>query len=91
MTTERANPLRQWNPGRGGRSTARRPVVAVIKLFLRCSAFVKRLIHEMSTVLNRSRAPHVYRTEEHSLIYREMQQYALPAIVPGAWGGEGFG
>src|ERR1700722_8542425 len=28
-TTERANPLRQWNPGWGGCSTARRPVAAV--------------------------------------------------------------
>ena len=29
LTTERANPLRQWNPGWGGCSTARRPVAAV--------------------------------------------------------------
>src|ERR1039457_3736935 len=28
LTTERAKPLRQWNPGWGGCSTARRPVAA---------------------------------------------------------------
>ena len=48
LTTERANPLRQWNPDWGGCSTARRPVAAVIKLFLRLPVFVKRLTHEMT-------------------------------------------
>ena len=48
LTTERANPLRQWNPGWGGCSTARRPVAAVNKLFLRRSVFVKRFTHEMT-------------------------------------------
>jgi hypothetical protein len=48
LTTERANPLRQWNPGWGGCSTARRPVAAVSKLFLRRSVFVKRVTHEMT-------------------------------------------
>src|SRR6266480_709162 len=42
LTTERANPLRRWNPNWGGCSTARRPVAAVNKLFLRRSVFVKR-------------------------------------------------
>ena len=42
VTTERANPLRQWNPDWGGRPTARRPVAAVNKVFLRRSDFVKR-------------------------------------------------
>src|ERR1700735_493731 len=48
LTTERANPLRQWNPDWGGCSTARRPVAAVNKLFLRRSVFVKRFTHEMT-------------------------------------------
>ena len=48
LTTERANPLRQWNPGWGGCSSARRPVAAVNKLFLRRSVFVKRFTHEMT-------------------------------------------
>src|ERR1022692_655728 len=48
MTTERANPLRQWNPGWGGCSTARRPVAAASKLFLRRSACVKRFNHEIT-------------------------------------------
>ena len=48
LTTERANPLRQWNPGRGGCSTARRPVAAVSKLFLRRPVFVKRFTREMT-------------------------------------------
>src|ERR1700743_3505736 len=46
LTTERATPLRRWNPGWGGRSTARRPVVAVHKLFPRSPVFVKRRAHE---------------------------------------------
>lgn len=46
LTTERANPLRQWNPGWGGCSTARRPVAAVKQLFLRRSVFVKRSTRE---------------------------------------------
>jgi hypothetical protein len=49
LTTERATPLRSWNPGWGGRSTARRPVVAVNKLFPRPPVFVKRLTHEMTS------------------------------------------
>ena len=48
LTTERANPLRQWNSGRGGCSTARRPVAAATKLFLRRPVFVKRFTHEMT-------------------------------------------
>src|ERR1700735_5745148 len=48
LTTERANPLRQWNPDWGGCPTARRPVAAVNKLFLRRSVFVKRFTHEMT-------------------------------------------
>ena len=48
LTTERANPLRQWNPGWGGCSTARRPVAAVNVFFLRRSVFVKRFTHEMA-------------------------------------------
>ena len=48
LTTERANPLRQWNPDWGGCSTARRPVAAVNKLFLRRPVFVKRFTHEMT-------------------------------------------
>lgn len=51
LTTERANPLRQWNPDWGGCSTARRPVAAVTTLFLRRSDFVKhydRFTHEMT-------------------------------------------
>ena len=48
LTTERANPLRQWNPDWGGCSTARRPVAAVNTLFLRRSVFVKRFTHEMT-------------------------------------------
>ena len=46
LTTERANPLRRWNPDWGGCSTARRPVTAVNKLFLRRSVFVKRFTQE---------------------------------------------
>ena len=49
LTTERANPLRQRNPDWGGCSTARRPVAAVNKLFLRRPVFVKCSTHEMST------------------------------------------
>ncbi len=49
-TTERANPLRQWNPDWGGGSTARRPVAAVNTLFLRRSDFVKPL-HPQRTPL----------------------------------------
>jgi hypothetical protein len=52
LTTERANPLRQWNPGWGGCSAARRPAAAANKLFLRRSVFVKRFTHEM-TLLGR--------------------------------------
>jgi hypothetical protein len=48
LTTERANPLCQRNPGWGGCSTARRPVAAVNKLFLRRPVFVKRFTHEMT-------------------------------------------
>jgi len=48
LTTERANPLRRWNPGWGRCSTARRPVAAVNKLFLRGPVFVKRFTHEMT-------------------------------------------
>ena len=47
-TTERANPLRQWNPDWGGCSTARRPVAAVNTLFPRRSDFVKPL-HPQTT------------------------------------------
>src|ERR1022692_4515043 len=48
LTTERANPLCQGNPGWGGCSTARRPVAAVNVFFLRRSVFVKRFTHEMT-------------------------------------------
>ncbi len=48
LTTERANPLCQWNPDWGGSSTARRPVAAVNVFFLRRSVFVKRFTHEMA-------------------------------------------
>ena len=48
MTTERAYPLRRWNPDWGGCSTARRPVAAVNKLSLRRLVFVKRFTHEMT-------------------------------------------
>jgi hypothetical protein len=48
LTTERANPLRQWNPGWGGCSTARRPVAAMSKLFPRRPVLVKRLPREMT-------------------------------------------
>jgi hypothetical protein len=48
ITTERANPLRQWNAGWGGCSTARRPAGAANKLFLRRSVFGKRFTHEMT-------------------------------------------
>ena len=48
LTTERANPLRQWNPSWGGCSTAWRPVAAVSKLFPKRSVFVKRFNHEMT-------------------------------------------
>src|ERR1035438_1446170 len=48
LTTERANPLCQWNPDWGGCSTARRPVAAVNVFFLRRSVFVKRFTHEMT-------------------------------------------
>jgi hypothetical protein len=43
LTTGRANPLCRWNPGWGGRSTARRPAAAVNKVFPRRSVFVKIL------------------------------------------------
>ena len=32
MATERADPLRRWNTGWGGRSTTRRPVVADLNI-----------------------------------------------------------
>src|SRR5450432_3856198 len=48
LTTERANPLRRWNPGWGGCSAARRPVAAVNVFFLRRPVFVKRFTHEMT-------------------------------------------
>jgi len=48
LTTERANPLRQWNPDWGGCSTARRPVAAVSTLCQRRPAFVKCVSHEMT-------------------------------------------
>src|ERR1700722_5532254 len=51
LTTERANPLRQWNPDWGECSTARRPVAAVNTLFLRRSDFVKRLRVPVSPTL----------------------------------------
>jgi hypothetical protein len=41
LTTERANPLRRWNPDWGGCSTARRPVAAVNKLFRKRPVSVK--------------------------------------------------
>ena len=48
VTTERADPLRRRNPGWGGRSTARRPVAAMSKLFLRPPVLVKRFTCEMT-------------------------------------------
>jgi hypothetical protein len=48
LTTERATPLCQWNPGWDGCSTARRPAAAVYVFFLRRSVFVKRFTHEMT-------------------------------------------
>jgi len=48
LTTERANPLRQRNPGWGGCPAARRPVAAVNILFLRRPVFVKRSKQEMT-------------------------------------------
>jgi predicted GNAT family N-acyltransferase len=48
LTTERANPLRRWNPDWGGCPTARRPVAAVNALCQRRSVFVKRFTHEMT-------------------------------------------
>jgi hypothetical protein len=56
VTTERANPLRRRNPGWGGRSTARRPVAAMSKLFLRPPVLVKRFTCEMTL---RKRTSHV--------------------------------
>ena len=56
LTTERANPLRQWNPGWGGCSAARRPVAAANKLFLRRSVFVKLFTHEMTLPIARLEA-----------------------------------
>ena len=46
LTTERATPLRQWNPDWGGCSTARRPVVAMHRLCPSPRVFVNRLTHE---------------------------------------------
>ena len=51
LTTERANPLRQWNSSWGGCSTAWRPVAAVNKLFLRRSVFVKRCAADFIALL----------------------------------------
>src|ERR1035438_5873693 len=48
LTTERANPLRRWNPGWGGCPAARRPVAAVNVFSLRRPVFVKRSTHEMT-------------------------------------------
>ena len=48
LTTERANPLCQRNPGWGGRSTARRPVAAVNQFFLTHPVFVNRLTRDMT-------------------------------------------
>src|SRR5215469_8899438 len=50
LTTERANPLRRWNPGWGGCSTARRPVAAVKQTFPEALGLRQALPGQASTL-----------------------------------------
>jgi hypothetical protein len=76
-TTERANPLRRWNPDWGGCSTARRPVAAVNQVFLRRSGFVKRHHPPADHARFTGRVP-VSRTDHGRLL----AQVSAPALSP---------